>query len=71
MIDITVFQSGTSPDFVRVILNTARACARVSSFGPNVNDTTQEVQTIMGYNFRAFETECWRVGLTVTDARSW
>jgi len=71
MSDVTVFQSGTAPDFVRVILNTARACARVSSFGPNVIDTTQEVQTIMGYNFRAFENACWRAGLTVTDARSW
>lgn len=71
MADVTVFESGTSPDFVRVILNTARSYSRLHQFDVQAVDTCREVQTIEGFNFKAFEDRCWRAGLKIQDARSW
>lgn len=67
MKDVTVFESSSSPDFVRFVLNThhaRRLCILVGAA-----DTTTEVQTLNGYNFRAFENICWRDNITVADAR--
>lgn len=69
MKDVTVFASSTYPDFVRVIFNTARTWSRLSQFNVSSVDTVTETQTIEGYNFRAFESVCWRAGLTVQDCR--
>ena len=69
MKDLTVFESSASPDFVRVIFNTARCWSRLNQFDVPCGDTVHEVQTIEGLNYRSFESVCWKAGLTVQDSR--
>lgn len=66
--DITVFASSSDPHTVTFSVNNVKAFTLATQL-PDMVQTRSEVQTVRGYNFRAFESLCWRSGITVADHR--